>query len=48
MKTKIFSLLLSLLFIIISLKMNKLYAIEEDEQGYHVVKRYKVTWKNQN
>lgn len=24
---------------------NKLYAIEEDEEGYQVVKRYKVTWK---
>lgn len=27
-------------------KKNRLYAIEEDEEGYQVVKRYKVTWKN--
>ena len=26
-------------------KKNKLYAIEEDEEGYQVVKRCKVTWK---
>lgn len=26
-------------------KKNKLYTIEEDEEGYQVVKRYKVTWK---
>jgi hypothetical protein len=26
-------------------KKNKLYTIEADEDGYHVVKRYKVTWK---
>lgn len=26
-------------------KRNKLYTIEEDEEGYQVVKRYKVTWK---
>jgi hypothetical protein len=26
-------------------KNNKLYTIEEDEEGYQVVKRYKVTWK---
>jgi len=26
-------------------KKNKLYAIEEDEEGYQVVKRYKVNWK---
>lgn len=25
-------------------KKNKLYTIEEDEEGYQVVKRYKVTW----
>jgi len=25
-------------------KRNKLYTIEEDEEGYQVVKRYKVTW----
>jgi len=27
------------------IKKNKLYAIEVDEDGYHVIKRYKVTWK---
>lgn len=27
------------------IKKGKLYTIEEDEEGYHVVKRYKVTWK---
>jgi len=27
------------------LKKNKLYIIEEDEEGYQVVKRYKITWK---
>jgi len=26
-------------------KMGKLYTIEEDEEGYQVVKRYKVSWK---
>lgn len=26
-------------------KRNKLYTIEEDEEGYQVVKRYKVIWK---
>lgn len=26
-------------------KNNKLYTIEQDEEGYHVVKRYKVKWK---
>lgn len=26
-------------------KKNKLYTIEEDEDGYQFVKRYKVTWK---
>ena len=26
-------------------KKEKLYTIEEDEEGYQVVKRYKVTWK---
>jgi len=26
-------------------KKNKLYTIEEDEEGYQVIKRYKVTWK---
>jgi len=26
------------------IKMNKLYAIEEDDDGYHCIKRYKVTW----
>ncbi len=26
-------------------KKNKLYAIEEDEDGFQMVKRYKVTWK---
>jgi len=26
------------------IKKKKLYSIEEDEEGYHVVKRYKVTW----
>ena len=26
-------------------KNNKLYTIEEDEEGYQYVKRYKVTWK---
>jgi hypothetical protein len=27
-------------------KGNRLYTIEEDESGFHVVKRYKVTWKD--
>jgi len=27
------------------LKKNKLYTVEEDEDGYQYVKRYKVTWK---
>jgi hypothetical protein len=27
------------------IKKNKLYAIEEDKMGYHVIKRYRVTWK---
>lgn len=27
------------------LKNNQFYTIEEDEEGYQVVKRYKVTWK---
>jgi len=26
-------------------KKNKLYTIEEDEEGYQVVKRYRITWK---
>lgn len=26
-------------------KKNKIYAIEEDEEGFQVVKRYKVTWR---
>jgi hypothetical protein len=26
-------------------KKNKLYSIEEDEEGFQMVKRYKVTWK---
>jgi hypothetical protein len=26
-------------------KKGKLYAIEEDEEGFQVVKRYKVNWK---
>ena len=26
-------------------KKNKLYSIEEDEEGYQYIKRYKVTWK---
>ena len=26
------------------LKNNKLYSVEEDEDGFHVLKRYKVTW----
>ena len=26
-------------------KKQKLYTIEEDEEGYQVVKRYKVNWK---
>ena len=26
-------------------KNNKLYTIEEDEEGYQIIKRYKVTWK---
>lgn len=26
------------------IKKNKLYAIEEDDNGFHVVKRHKVTW----
>lgn len=26
-------------------KKSKLYTIEEDEEGYQIVKRYKVTWK---
>jgi hypothetical protein len=25
-------------------KKNKLYSLEEDEGGYHVIKRYKITW----
>ena len=29
------------------IKKNKLYTIEEDEEGYQFVKRYKVTWKIQ-
>lgn len=29
----------------ITCKWGKLYSIEEDEEGYQVVKRYKVTWK---
>ena len=28
------------------LKNNKLYAVEVDEEGYEVVKRYSVTWKH--
>jgi hypothetical protein len=28
------------------LKNNKLYAVESDEEGYEVVKRYSVTWKH--
>jgi hypothetical protein len=27
-------------------KNNKLYTIEEDEEGYQYIKRYKATWKN--
>lgn len=27
------------------IKKNKLYAIDEDENGFHVIKRYRVTWK---
>jgi hypothetical protein len=27
------------------IKKGKLYTIEEDEEGYHVIKRYRVTWK---
>jgi len=27
------------------LKKGKLYTVEEDEDGYHYLKRYKVTWK---
>jgi len=27
------------------IKKGKLYSLEEDEDGFHVVKRYKVTWK---
>jgi hypothetical protein len=26
-------------------KRNKMYAIHEDDEGYRIVKRYKVTWK---
>lgn len=26
-------------------KNNKLYTIESDEDGYHEVKRYRITWK---
>ncbi|MHA2053788.1 MAG: 6-bladed beta-propeller, partial [Candidatus Hodarchaeales archaeon] len=26
-------------------KNNKLYTVDEDEEGFQVVKRYKVTWK---
>ena len=29
----------------IILKQNKLYTIEEDEERYQYVKRYKVTWE---
>ncbi len=25
-------------------KNNKMYSVEEDEDGFHVLKRYKVTW----
>jgi hypothetical protein len=28
------------------IKKDKLYTIEEDEDGYQVVKRYKVTWRD--
>jgi len=28
------------------LKKGKIYSIEEDEEGYQFVKRYKVNWKN--
>ena len=28
------------------IKQKKLYSIEEDEDGYRVVKRYQVTWKS--
>jgi hypothetical protein len=27
------------------IKKNKLYTIEEDNEGYQIVKRYKITWK---
>ncbi|MFC2160733.1 6-bladed beta-propeller [Acidobacteriota bacterium] len=27
-------------------KNNKLYSVEEDEDGFHVIKRYKVTWNH--
>ena len=27
------------------MKKGKIYTIEEDEEGYQVVKRYKITWK---
>jgi hypothetical protein len=27
-------------------KNDKLYTIEEDESGFNVVKRYKVTWRD--
>ena len=27
------------------IKKNKLYAMEEDQGGFQVIKRYKVTWK---
>lgn len=27
------------------IRKGKLYTIEEDDEGYHIVKRYKVTWK---
>ncbi len=26
-------------------KKNKLYLVEEDEDGFQFIKRYKVTWK---
>jgi len=27
-------------------KKSKLYSVEEDEEGYQYINRYKVTWKH--
>jgi hypothetical protein len=28
------------------IKGNHLYSLEEDEEGYQIIKRYTVTWKH--